>query len=180
MTPSIWSADWDQSIDAFVPCRLTLMCTCISMGMLWYPDHTPATLDSTTTTPSPWNKPWVFPPWAKFTGSPILGTTTRTNQAAATSSHSVTTSVPTAMTPTTHPLNAPHPTNYAVTTCAASYHHTTSTLVLVAQWTLVVTSSTPSSTTITLDSWRMWTLTLEAIQEKLDAWKHQPRRGVML
>ena len=149
------------------------------MGTPWYHSPTPTTQGSIATTPSPWNKPWGFPLWARFTGFPAPGTMTRTNQATATSSHYTTTSVLIATTPTTHPLNASGPTTYATIDCVALFHRTTRTLVLVAPPTPAIISSTLYLMTTTPGSWRMWTLTREATRVKPDAGKHQSREGVM-
>ena len=145
----------------------------------WYHDHTPATPDCIATTPSLWNKPWGFPLWARFTGFLAPGTTMRTNWVVVPSFHYATTSVLTATTSTIHPLSAPPPITYAMTAYVASSRHTIKTLVWVAQWMLDATSSTLYSMITTPDSWRMLTLTLEVTPERLDAWKHQSRGGVM-
>ena len=104
---------------------------------------------------------------------------TRTNQDVATHSPSVTTFAPTATTQAIPPLNVPCHTTYAMTICVASSHRTTRTSVLAAWQTLITTSLTPCLTTTMMGSWKMWTLIQGATWERLDAWKHQHRRGVM-
>ena len=81
--------------------------------------------------------------------------------------------------PNHSPPQYPAPIICVTTAYAASFHCTTRISAQDAQPMLATTSSTLCLMITTWDLWKTSMLTLEVTPERLDAWKHQSREGVM-